>query len=78
MLLENKELSKILFQTINELTEQQKTAFILSKIDGLNNTEVSEIMNMSISAIESLIFRAKKTLQEKLSIIYYQNHKKKK
>jgi RNA polymerase sigma-70 factor (ECF subfamily) len=65
--LENKENAQILFQTINELTENQKTAFILSKLDGLNNPEIAEIMNVSISSVESLIFRAKASLKEKLS-----------
>ncbi len=63
----NKENAAILFKVINELTENQKTAFILSKLDGLSNPEISEIMNVSISSVESLIFRAKTTLKEKLS-----------
>lgn len=65
--IENKENAQILFQTLNELTENQKTAFILSKLDGLSNPEIAEIMNTSVSSIESLIFRAKTTLKEKLS-----------
>lgn len=67
ILLENKENSKILFEVINELAENQKTAFILSKLDGLSNLEISEIMQVSISSVESLIFRAKSNLKEKLS-----------
>lgn len=67
ILLENKEKAAILFGVINELSENQKTAFILSKLDGMSNPEISEIMEVSISSIESLIFRAKGTLKEKLS-----------
>jgi RNA polymerase sigma factor (sigma-70 family) len=67
ILLEKQEDAKVLFLVINTLPENQKTAFILSKVDGLSNPEVSEIMEMSISAVESLIFRAKKELKEKLS-----------
>jgi RNA polymerase sigma-70 factor (ECF subfamily) len=74
--LENKENAQILFQTINELTENQKTAFILSKLDGLSNPEIAEIMNVSISSIESLIFRAKTSLKEKLST-KFENYRKK-
>lgn len=74
--LENKENAQILFQTINELTENQKTAFILSKLDGLNNPEIAEIMNVSISSVESLIFRAKASLKEKLST-KFENYRKK-
>jgi RNA polymerase sigma-70 factor (ECF subfamily) len=74
--LENKENAQILFQTINELTENQKTAFILSKLDGLSNPEIAEIMNVSISSVESLIFRAKTSLKEKLSS-KFENYRKK-
>lgn len=77
ILLEKQEDAKILFLVINTLPENQKTAFILSKVDGLSNTEVSEIMKMSISAVESLVFRAKKELREKLTNKFEEYHKKK-
>lgn len=77
ILLENKEQSIILFGIINELNENQKTAFILSKIDDLSNPEIAAIMRISISAVESLIFRAKGNLKEKLSIKYEAYRKKK-
>ena len=77
MLLENKEKSTILFKTINELPENQKTAFILSKMDGLSNPEISEVMQLSISSIESLVFRAKTNLREKLSLKFEEYRKKK-
>ena len=67
ILMENKEEAAILFEVINTLTENQKTAFLLSKLDGLSNPEISEIMQLSISSVESLIFRAKVALQDKLS-----------
>lgn len=67
ILLENKEKAQILYGVINELSENQKTAFILSKMDGLSNPEIAEIMSVSISSVESLIFRAKASLKEKLS-----------
>ena len=77
ILLENKEKAAVLYGVINELTENQKTAFILSKIDGLSNPEISEIMHLSISSVESLIFRAKQTLKEKLANKFSEYHKKK-
>ncbi|SFB28974.1 RNA polymerase sigma-70 factor, ECF subfamily [Flavobacterium swingsii] len=76
ILLENKEKSTILFGVINELTENQKTAFMLSKIDGLSNPEISDIMQLSISSVESLIFRAKTSLKEKLSNKFEEHRKK--
>lgn len=77
ILLENQEEAKLLFETINTLTENQKTAFLLSKLDGMSNSEIGEIMQLSISSVESLIFRAKASLQEKLSEKYTQYRKKK-
>ena len=78
ILLENKENAAILYETINTLSENQKTAFMLSKLDGMSNPEISEIMQLSISSIESLIFRAKASLQEKLEIKFTNYRKKKK
>ena len=77
ILLENQENAKIMFQAINSLTENQKTAFVLSKLEELNNTEIATIMNLSISAVEGLVFRAKQALQEKLSQ-EFKNYQKKK
>ena len=56
--MENKENSKILFRTIEELAEQQKTAFILSYVEELPQKEVAEVMKLSVKAVESLIQRA--------------------
>jgi RNA polymerase sigma-70 factor (ECF subfamily) len=76
ILMENKEDAAILFEVINSLTENQKTAFLLSKLDGLSNPEIAEIMQLSISSVESLIFRAKSALQEKLAE-KFKNYRKK-
>jgi len=76
ILMENKEDAAILFQAINTLTENQKTAFLLSKLDGLSNPEIAEIMQLSISSVESLVFRAKASLQIKLAEKFSQYRKK--
>jgi len=74
--MEQQEDAKILFEIINTLTENQKTAFLLSKLDGLSNPEIAEIMQLSISSVESLIFRAKNSLKEKLAD-KFSNYRKK-
>ncbi len=66
--LENKEALKQLFKRINELSDNQKTALILSKIEYKPQAEIAEIMNLSIKAVESLIQRAKTSLQKKINI----------
>lgn len=64
--LDNKEKAAILFKAIKELPENQQIAFILNKIEGLSYQEVSEIMKTSLSAVESLLHRAKTNLRELL------------
>ena len=76
ILLENKEKSKLLFGVINELSENQKTAFILSKIDGLSNPEIASIMELTVSSVESLLFRAKDNLKKKLGNKFEEYRKK--
>lgn len=70
VLLENKEKSETLFKAINKLPEAQKVVFTLCKVDGKSYDEVSEITEKSISSIESLMFRAKKNLQDLLGGFY--------
>ncbi|MBL8017270.1 MAG: RNA polymerase sigma factor [Ignavibacteria bacterium] len=62
-----KEDSAALFKALDKLPPNQKTAFILSKIEGLSNKEISEVMDVSISSVESLMFRAKQSLRKILS-----------
>ena len=70
VLLENKEKSETLFKAINNLPEAQKVVFTLCKIDGKSYEEISDITEKSISSIESLMFRAKKNLQDLLEDFY--------
>lgn len=69
---ENKEKAAILFQAIRQLPENQQTAFTLHKLEGLSYQEVSEVMNMSLSSIESLMHRAKANLKKNLVNYYRQ------
>ncbi len=64
---EDKEGLQTLLQIIYALPENQKTAIILSKIEDRPQREVAEIMNTSVKAVESLIQRAKQTIQKKLT-----------
>ena len=60
---ENKELLK---QAINKLPENQRIAFVLSKYQELSYKEIAEVMSVSLSSVESLLFRAKSNLQKYL------------
>ena len=70
ILLENKEKSKIIFKAINKLPESQKVVFTLAKIDVKSYQEIVEITGKSLSSVESIMFRAKKSLKEKLNNFY--------
>lgn len=69
-LLEQKERSKILHDAIQSLPEKQQVAFNLAEYDDLSYKEIAEIMHLSISSIESLLFRARRNLQKKLWACY--------
>jgi RNA polymerase sigma-70 factor (ECF subfamily) len=64
--LEEKEGHKALLQALDTLPENQRVALTLSKLEGLSNPEIAEIMGTTVTAIESLIYRGKKNLQKKL------------
>lgn len=71
--MENKQRAAILYDAINSLPENQKVAFTLNKYEDLSYQEIADVMEISISSVESLLFRAKKNLQKKL----YKCYKKK-
>lgn len=68
--LENTERATLLHEAIDSLPENQKVAFTLSKYEDLSYQEISAVMDLSVSSVESLIFRAKKNLQKKLYTCY--------
>ncbi len=70
--LERKEETRILFEQINQLPKNQKIAFTLHKIEHMSHKEIGDILNTSVSAVESLIFRAKRRLRSKLTKLYYE------
>ena len=65
--LENKEDAQLLFRAIDALSENQKTAFILTQIEGLTQKEVADIMEQTRKSVESLVQRAKANLKKELS-----------
>uniref|UniRef100_B3EM30 RNA polymerase sigma factor n=1 Tax=Chlorobium phaeobacteroides (strain BS1) TaxID=331678 RepID=B3EM30_CHLPB len=68
--LSGNERTEILQDALSSLPDNQKTAFLLSKYDGYSNQEIADIMQTTVSAVESLVHRAKKSLQNKLEKHY--------
>jgi RNA polymerase sigma-70 factor (ECF subfamily) len=61
--LEQKEACQKIFEAINQLSDNQKTALILLKIEDKSQAETAEIMNLKVKALESLFQRAKNNLE---------------
>jgi RNA polymerase sigma-70 factor (ECF subfamily) len=61
-------MEKSIQEAISGLPEYQKAAFILHHYEKMTYKETAEIMRTSISAVESLIHRAKINLQKKLRV----------
>ena len=70
ILQENKEKAAYLFGAIDQLPDNQKIAFTLSKLEQLSQKEIAEVMQIKEGAVESLIQRAKQNLRKYLEGIY--------
>ena len=61
-----KERTRQISETLQSLPANQRMALVLKRYDDLPYEEIARIMDCSVSAVESLLVRAKKTLQKKL------------
>lgn len=68
--IENRERSEMLMNAMAKLTEQQRIAFTLHKLEDLSYKDIAKVMETSLPAVESLIHRAKKNLQKELYEYY--------
>ena len=66
---ENQERARYLLMALESLAENQRIAFTLAQIEGHSYKEVSEIMGISFSSVESLMFRARNNLKKRLEKI---------
>ncbi len=64
--LENKEYAKIIADTLDEMKDKYKTAFVLKYMEGMSQKEIAQIMECSEKAVEGILARAKIILKEKL------------
>lgn len=62
--MDRKETAAKLFKAIAQLPENQKAAFTLHKLEDLSYQEISEVMQTSVPAVESLMHRAKQNLKK--------------
>jgi RNA polymerase sigma-70 factor (ECF subfamily) len=65
--LEELEMKKMVKEAIDDLPENQRLAVILQRFEEMSYKEISETLGVSVSAVESLLFRARRSLKEKLA-----------
>lgn len=65
-----RELQAKIQAAIQDLPEAQRTAVILCRFEGLAYEEIAEVLDCSVSAVKSLLHRARETLKEKLRGCY--------
>lgn len=70
IVLDNKETAKILYAALESLPDNQQTAFVLYEMEGMDYKQIAETLETSISAVESLLFRARASLRKKLENFY--------
>jgi RNA polymerase sigma-70 factor, ECF subfamily len=61
-----RERSRRITDVLLSLPENQRMALILKRYDEISYEEIARVMGCSVSAVESLLDRAKRNLQEKL------------
>jgi RNA polymerase sigma-70 factor (ECF subfamily) len=67
---ENREKATILFKAMKKLPASQHKAWVLSELENLSYKEISEVMELSLSSVESLLFRARQNLKKLISGMY--------
>lgn len=54
-------------QEVDGLSKQEHSAFVLRYYNGFKNSEIAEVMELSINTVKTLLFRAKKKMQNSLA-----------
>jgi RNA polymerase sigma-70 factor (ECF subfamily) len=67
--LEEAEYLERLQQALADLSEEQRVAFMMNRVDGLKHREIAERLGISQKAVEKRIYKAVENLQKKLGKI---------
>lgn len=65
-ILEEKEFKKKIEAAISNLTEGQRTAFLLNRIEGKKYAEIAELLNISVKAVEKRMSQALASLRKEI------------
>ena len=64
------EVQRILTELTGQLTEKQRTAFLLREVEGLPTADVASVLKTTESTVRNHIFQARKLLREALAERY--------
>ncbi|GAA0135533.1 sigma-70 family RNA polymerase sigma factor [Paenibacillus sp. YSY-4.3] len=59
-------------EAINNLPEKQRSALILREYDQLDYQEIASVLGQSVSAVKSLLFRARSSVKSQLEPYFYE------
>ena len=60
------EIRKIIFDVIEDLPEDLRSAITLRELEGLSYEQIGEIMGCPVGTVRSRIFRAREAIDEKV------------
>ncbi|MDO4698565.1 MAG: RNA polymerase sigma factor RpoE [Pasteurellaceae bacterium] len=69
----SEELKRIVFDTIENLPDELKTAITLREIEGLSYEEIADVMQCPVGTVRSRIFRAREAIDAKVQPLMQQN-----
>lgn len=67
------ELKRIVFDTIENLPDELKTAITLREIEGLSYEEIADVMECPVGTVRSRIFRAREAIDAKINPLMQQS-----
>jgi len=62
-----REVDRLLDQLVDALTPQQRSAFVLREVEGMDTAEVAEVLGCSATTVRNHIFQARKILRRELA-----------
>jgi RNA polymerase sigma-70 factor (ECF subfamily) len=66
-LADSREVDRLLDQLVVSLTPQQRRAFVLREVQGLDTAEVAQALGCSATTVRNHVFQARKTLRQELA-----------
>jgi RNA polymerase sigma-70 factor, ECF subfamily len=66
---ESDERERMLATAIDKLPARQRSAIVLTYGEGMSNAQVAEILDTSVSAVETLLMRGKQNLRQAFGVI---------